>query len=69
MTSDATYYVMIVAMAIAVIITCGAGITWNYLSAARWSERKKAQPDTREHHGTSPFADRSAERDEQKLAA
>ena len=69
MSSDATYYIVMVVVALAVIITCGAGITWNYFSAARWSEPRKTQPDAHEHRETSPFADRSAEGDEQRLAA
>ena len=72
MNSDATYYVLIVTMALAVIITCGAGITWIYFSGARWGTSKGAQPDVREHHENSPFADTSSERvdhDEHQLAA
>ncbi len=69
MPSNATYYSVMVLVALAVIITCGAGITWNYFSAARWSERKKPQPDAREHRETSPSADQSADREERKLAA
>jgi hypothetical protein len=72
MNPDSTYYVMIVTMALAVIITCGAGITWNYFSAARWSKSKGEQPSVREHHENSPFADRStdrAQRDDHQLAA
>ena len=69
MTSDATYYVLTVFMALAVIITCGLGITWIYFSSARWSERKGTVPDIREHHATSPFADRPTDDDQQKLAA
>ncbi len=36
MQSNATYFVVMVAVALAVILTCGAGITWNYFSARRW---------------------------------
>jgi hypothetical protein len=61
MSSDATYYVAMVAIALVVIITCGAGITWIYFSSARWGEFKGARPDARKHRETSPFADRSSE--------
>jgi hypothetical protein len=43
MQSDTTYFVVMVAMALAVIVTCGAGITWNYFSARRWGERRSRQ--------------------------
>jgi hypothetical protein len=72
MTSDMTYFVVMITMALAVILTCGAGITWNYFSARRWGESKGEQPSVREHRESSPFADQPAERgkrDQHQLAA
>ena len=49
MNSTSTYYVVVIFMAVAVIVTCGGGITWNYFSAARWSRSRSetAGPDTK----------------------
>jgi hypothetical protein len=57
MQSDSTYYVLAIAMALAVILICGGGITWNYFSATRWGERKGRPTTPEEHQATSVFAD------------
>jgi hypothetical protein len=68
--SDSTYYVVMVSMALAVIITCGAGITWNYFSAARWGAPRKRPRDRVEHRAPSAFAERGPAEDERhELAA
>jgi hypothetical protein len=68
--SDSTYYVVMVSMALAVIITCGAGITWNYFSAARWGEPRQRSEETAEHRAPTVAAGRRpAEEERHELAA
>ena len=70
MNSTSTYYVVVIFMAVAVIVTCGAGITWNYFSAARWSRSRsetagpatKAEPE-------QPEKPEKPEQSEHRLAA
>ena len=70
MNSDSTYYVVMVSMALAVIITCGAGITWNYFSAARWGEPRNRSEEGVEHRAPAVTAGRRpAEEERHELAA
>jgi hypothetical protein len=70
MNSDSTYYVVMVSMALAVIITCGAGITWNYFSAARWCEPRKQSGEGAGRPAPTVVAERRpAEEERHELAA
>lgn len=68
MNSTSTYYVVVIFMAVAVIVTCGAGITWNYFSAARWS-RSRTKPAQQPERTEQPERAEQAEQPERRLAA
>jgi hypothetical protein len=70
MNSDLTYVIVMHLMALAVILTCGAGIAWGYVSEARWGGERRAGSAGRPQKATGMLAQRQpAEREHTNLAA
>ena len=47
MNSDLVYYVAVILLALGVLIICGGGISYGYVSEGRWGQRRGDQEPTR----------------------